>query len=585
MNFRKNLTGKRFGGEARRTLHALLLLAALSCTDTSGPKIGTTPAQIVIVSGVEPGGYVAGTTIPTPIVIQVTDAHGLPVPGTELWIVSQSGGLVTPNPAVTDGHGKVELVWTLGRYYVGLESLEISIPAAPSVPPVTVSTTTISGQTAYVFVQPTAATLYQGTSLQFASHLSDANFNTVAGAPVAWASSNPASVGVSSSGVVTALAPGEATVTATSNGITAAAMVTVPVPAGPGGPGIPSFTLALNVERDKGITIVRSDDSFTFRLTCGTQCSFLTGPAWSRDGSMVALTGQRDTMSVLFVANRDGSNLHEVRSVPRVLIPVEGQVDPYWPPFQPDWSADGRLVYSYLAKGSVFNIEIANSDGAGRTTVLTRTNPVVTYADLSYVNNARWGLGDSMITAVIGDQIYGMNPDGTGARALTPLTTKGGAYIWSPDRRSIAFSRTTMTQGTISILDPSSGGVRQINVPALRAFCWSPNSGAFSIVTMDPVAQNWSSLYIVQADGSGLRKVVTAIMDVFNGVVGAWSPDGRFLVYTDDRRWSGGPVGPQLYAQSIDEGTNTKLSDITKIVWFTIAEVDGCAHALVYPSP
>ena len=583
MDAQKDLTAKPFTREARRSLQGLLLLATFSCTDASGPKIGTTPAHIVVVSGVEPSGYVAGATIPTPIVVRVTDPHGLPVPGTELSIVDQSGGLVTPNPAVTDEQGKVELVWMLGKYYVGLASLEISVPAAPSVPPVTVSTTTIPGQTAYVFVQPTAATLYQGTSLQFASHSSDANFNTVAGAPISWASSNPTSVGVSSSGVVTALAPGEATITATSSGITAAAMVTVPVSAGPGGPGIPPFTVALNVEHDKGITIVSSDGAFTSRLTCGTQCSFLTGPVWSRDGSMLAVTGQRDTMSVLFVANRDGSNLHEVTSVPRLLLNLDGVAIQHWPPFQPDWSADGRLVYSFLAKGDIFNIEIANADGTGRTTVLTRTAPVRTSADLVYVNNPRWGLGDTMITAVIGDQIYGMNPDGTNARALTPLTTGGGAYIWSPDRRTIAFSRTTSTQGTISILDPSSGVVRQINVPALRAFCWSPNSAAFSIVTLDPVQQNWSSIYIVKADGTGLRRAVTAIMDILNGVVGAWSPDGRFLVYTDDRRWSGGPIGPQLYAQAIDEGTNTKLSDITKIVWFTIAEVDGCAHRLVYP--
>jgi Tol biopolymer transport system component len=291
-------------------------------------------------------------------------------------------------------------------------------------------------------------------------------------------------------------------------------------------------------------------------------------------------------MAVLFVANRDGSNLHEVISAPRlVVLTVEGMAAQYWPEFQPDWSADGRLVYALPKKSDGFTIEVSAADGTARTTIFTSTNPVRTSSDLRYINNPRWGLGDSMITAVIGGQIYGMNPDGTNARPLASLTTGGGGYIWSPDRKSIAFSSTTSSQGTISILDPASGSVRQITVPPLRAFCWAPNSGAFSIVSLGNPQHEWSSIYTVQADGSGLRTAVTAIMDLFNPVIGAWSPDGQFLVYTDDRRWSGGPVGPQLYAQSIDAGTNTKLSDVTKIVWFTIAEVGGCGRAFVYPSP
>jgi Tol biopolymer transport system component len=550
--------------------------------------MGTTPARIVILSAPDPSGYIAGTTIPTPVIVQVTDILGRPVPGTQLWFVGADGGLVTPNPAVTNQQGKVEVVWTLGNYHVGPVILEVSIPASPSVPTVTVTANAIPGAVAYVFVFPTGVTLYQGTSQQLASNVSDANFNRMPGARVAWTTSNPAAVGVSSSGVISALAPGEATITATSNGLAASAIVAVPVPSESGGPGIPPFTVALNVEHDKSITIIRTDGALGSRLSCGTQCSFLTGPVWSRDGSMLAVTGQRDSLAVLFVANRDGSNLHEVVSVPRLAFTVGGIAGQYWPTFQEDWSADGRLVYVVPKTSDTFGVEVVSADGTGRATLMTRTNPTPPAPNtpfLSYVNNPRWGLGDSMITVVIGGEIYGMNADGTNPHSLATLTTTSGAYTWSPNRQSIAFSASTSSQGTISILDPASGALRQIAVPAFRTLCWAPNSSAFSIVAWQSVQQNWTSIYTVQTDGSGLRKVVTAVMDIFNGVVGAWSPDGKFLVYTDDRRWSGGPVGPQLYAQSIDAGTNTKLSDVTTITWFTIAEVGGCVRAFVYPSP
>jgi Tol biopolymer transport system component len=117
----------------------------------------------------------------------------------------------------------------------------------------------------------------------------------------------------------------------------------------------------------------------------------------------------------------------------------------------------------------------------------------------------------------------------------------------------------------------------------LRTFCWSPNGSQLSLVSLENEMQNWLSIYTVNVDGTGLRQAVVAIMDMFNLVIGGWSPDGRFLVYTDDRRFSGGPVGTQLYAQSVNEGTNTRLSDAHDVIFFSIAETRGCGRYFTYP--
>lgn len=184
-----------------------------------------------------------------------------------------------------------------------------------------------------------------------------------------------------------------------------------------------------------------------------------------------------------------------------------------------------------------------------------------------------------MITAEIGGQIYSMNPDGSNLRQLTSVTTGAFGHRWSPDGKTIAFSTNMgFDQGAIWILDPVSGALRQILTPRLRGFCLSPNSSQLSLVSLENELQNWISIYTVNVDGTGSQRAVIAIMDILNPVIGAWTPDGKFLVYTDDRRFAGGPVGAQLYAQSIGEGTNTRLGDVTNVTFFSIAETRGCGR-------
>jgi Tol biopolymer transport system component len=550
-----------------------LALALLSCTDSSGPKVGTVPALITVISGVAANGYVAGTKISAPIVVQVTDASRLPVPGTELSFNTTGGGWLSPSPVITDEEGKAEFYWNLGPE-AGSNSLMISVASSASVPEVMMTTTTIAGAIARLGMGPPAATMTVGSTLQLVANAADVNFNIVPGAAISWVSSNEAAVSVSSSGLLTAVAPGNATIGATANGASAYATVTVPVPAGPNGPGIPPFTMAITVEQDYGITIVRSDGTVESKILCGTQCSSLTGPNWSRDGRSLAVTGRRDTLSVLFVVNRDGTDLHEVASAPRLFISPPTN-SAYWTGFGADWSTDGRLVYVRSTKDGNA-IETVAADGTGRSTVMAPTGPIRTLADLN-TGNPRWGLGDSMISAEIGGQIYSMNPDGSNLRQLTSVTTGAFGHRWSPDGKTIAFSTNMgFDQGAIWILDPVSGALRQILTPRLRGFCFSPNSSRLSLVSLENELQNWISIYTVNVDGTGSQKAVIAIMDMFNPVIGAWTPDGKFLVYTDDRRFAGGPAGAQLYAQSIGEGTNTRLADVTNVTFFSIAETRGC---------
>ena len=80
---------------------------------------------------------------------------------------------------------------------------------------------------ARVDVTPATASVVAGGAQQLAATTRDAAGTALAGRTVVWTSSNPAVATVSGTGLVTAVAPGSATITATAEGVAGAAAITV----------------------------------------------------------------------------------------------------------------------------------------------------------------------------------------------------------------------------------------------------------------------------------------------------------------------------------------------------------------------
>lgn len=546
-----------------------LLLSSISCGDSSGPKVGTIPAKIELASSINASGYEPTATIPTAVVVR--DRSGLPVPDVEVLFSANQPGFVSLGSVLSDDEGIATTEWTLGAP-AGANNLVISVPSVPSIAPIEITTTTVAGAVVGFIIKPPAATLPQGSTLALEAYGEDRYGNLVKVSPISWTTSD-AAVAAISAGSLTATGPGVATITATyqpagtSQTMGATVLVSVPVPAGPGGPGIPAFSIATTVADDYGITVLRSDGTVESRITCGTECEYLRHPQWSRDGSKLSLTGKRDNLSILFVANRDGSDLHEVVSTPALhILTSKGGFD-YWPQFHEDWSTGDELVY-IRPTVTTASIETVHSDGTGRKTLMTGPG-VVTTGDLLRLTNTRWGLGDALITANIDQQLTAMNADGTNVRQLAPIGFD--EHVWSPDGSTIAFLTAQGNQSTISLVDPATASLRSMVLPISATFCWTPNSSGFSFISLENQAQGWNSIYVVNRDGTGLRKVVPVVLGADLAATAAWSPDGKFVVYADDRVSTGGADGAQLYAQSVDQGTNTRLSDIAKVNFFIVA--------------
>jgi uncharacterized protein YjdB len=78
-----------------------------------------------------------------------------------------------------------------------------------------------------VTVTPTSANLYPGDELQLQGNVVDSGNRVISGATIQWSSSNTGIARVSNAGLVTAVAPGSATITASSGGRSATAAMTV----------------------------------------------------------------------------------------------------------------------------------------------------------------------------------------------------------------------------------------------------------------------------------------------------------------------------------------------------------------------
>jgi Tol biopolymer transport system component len=167
--------------------------------------------------------------------------------------------------------------------------------------------------------------------------------------------------------------------------------------------------------------------------------------------------------------------------------------------------------------------------------------------------------------------LYTMLPDGSGLREHYSVT--GGGYTtfnmaWSPDRKRIALVKPT--DGSVHVLDPSSGDARQIAAPTSLLFrptlrwhpdnrrvallscggaCgirlvdvatgqsedtgwnygsldWSRDGGFIAFVLRD--LSNVDQVNVMRPDGSGRRTLTDGAESTFHT---RWSPDGSTLLF------------------------------------------------------
>ena len=191
------------------------LLAVVATTAACGGDSGTTnPPKPPTVAAVTVTSTASTVVIGTSLVMTATlrDASGAVLTGrTILWSSSDGSKAAVSTTGVVTGisPGAVTITATSEGITGGMAITVI-------LPPVTV--VTVTSATSSVFV---------GATLAMTATLKDASGAVLSGRTVQWTSSDPAKASVSNAGVVTGVAAGSVTISATSEGIVGSAVITV----------------------------------------------------------------------------------------------------------------------------------------------------------------------------------------------------------------------------------------------------------------------------------------------------------------------------------------------------------------------
>ena len=246
--------------------------------------------------------------------------------------------------------------------------------------------------------------------------------------------------------------------------------------------------------------------------------------AWSPNGRRIAFESSRDGNHEVYVMSADGSGQRRLTREPS---------DDYFPA----WSPSGRKISFLSSRGGNFDIHVMNADGSGQGN-LTR-NPA---GDSAFA----WSPDGRRIAFMRQRdgiwEVYVMNADGSGQRRLTRGSALPSAPLaWSPDGRKIAFTGRAAS-GNFEIYAVNADGTGQRNLTRDPGYegdpAWSPDGrkiafakGSRSCGTGGACVGS-TEVYVMNADGSGQRRLTRAPMDDF---VPAWSPDGRKIAFLSKR--------------------------------------------------
>ena len=160
-----------------------------------------------------------------------------------------------------------------------------------------------------------------------------------------------------------------------------------------------------------------------------------------------------------------------------------------------------------------------------------------------------------------GAEIYVMNADGSGRRALTDNDADEAAPVWAPDGSKIAFTRSRVNAGPsdseIYEVSADGSGERKLTEegdnwnPA-----WSPDGTKIAFVSNR--GNTLGNVYVMNADGGGQTRLTESERFVSNGDP-AWSPDGTKIAFTRSRE--GVVLKSRLYVMNADGSGVTMLSD------------------------
>lgn len=417
-----------------------------------------------------------------------------------------------------------------------------------------------------IVVDPTEMALDPGRTVQLRATLRNRSGRPITDKAVTWSSDNPSYASVTSTGLVQALAEGDAKITATADGLTASALIFVAQPV------VVADRVALNSISE----LIEEGSTFRFSATAyDANNNVVTGKAvrWSSgdptvarieaDGVVTALRpglseitarvdGARATATVRVFAEYPfqlvytkaivgvGEEVHSIDINDPAAVPVPlfsaGKYASHPVP-----SPDGRLV-AFVVHGTWDGtywqsmIFVADRDGgnARRLTFLPARNTEPTWSP-----DGTQIAFTSVVDIGSSAEIWVINVDGSNPVSLTtdqPAATKSSP-AWSPvaidGSHRIAYA--LASNGTSDIWTMRTDGTDKRPVTAEPGYfdaepAWSPDASTLAFQRTG--AAIFGDLYLVASSGGSPRALVPVGSLAFGQFGPVWSPDGQLIAFT-----------------------------------------------------
>ena len=285
--------------------------------------------------------------------------------------------------------------------------------------------------------------------------------------------------------------------------------------------------------------------------------------AWSPDGSKIAftITGGLAPLNRIYTLHVPTKNHAPSGHIPHA-IPVHDRLSSYT---NPAWSPDGSKIAVTQFAGTIFGallkINVMNVDGTRRRDLIK---------SLASEDEAAWSPDGSKIafSAYLKSgtwEIYIINTSGSNEVRITRNSADDFSPTWSPDGSRIAFASDRSGRFEIYIVDTDGANVKQLTQEGGSDPDWEPGLGAGS-ASSTPVADPskptrtagmpparkydylpaWSpngkkivfsrgykgQVYLMNADGTNETRLINNSAD--NRWL-SWSPDGSKIAFTSDR--------------------------------------------------
>jgi Tol biopolymer transport system component len=274
-----------------------------------------------------------------------------------------------------------------------------------------------------------------------------------------------------------------------------------------------------------------------------------------------------------YTMNPDGSNVQP-------LFPAFGSISPHWSP-------DGTQVAVVSGFGTFNpNTVIINPDTSDYRVLPSQGFPVQTFCSLWSPEATHFACAGGSEDPTLNGVYTIRSSDGGG---LTRITNAEGAndipIDYSPDGTQIVFGRVgpedrCTKRSALYVVNVDGSGLRRITP---WGFCddngsWSPDGSEIAF-------EHSGSIFVVHPDGSGLAQIPLATNTRASAGDAGWSPDGTkivFLLFTPTGPPSGGPK------QSFQEGLATANADGSNVQQVTTSltkdhQPDWGSHALITP--